>query len=141
MKVYFIVGLPGEERSDVERIVAQAVDLSSILRIKVSVSPFVPKPRTPYERMPMRSSEYLRDTLSYLKRELSRLKGVTFTAGSPRHSHLEAALSRGNRATAAWIERGSVPPRDAEALACRRIPDDEVLPWDVFRGPGRSFAG
>jgi radical SAM superfamily enzyme YgiQ (UPF0313 family) len=132
LKVYFIVGLPGEVRDDVEQIISRVAELSSIVRVKVSVSPFVPKARTPYQRIGMKSLDYLRTTISYLRKELRRMPQVTFSAGSPRHSHVEAALSRGNSSMSTWLEKGTVPPIEAEKLACRRIPEEEMLPWDIF---------
>ncbi len=132
LKVYFIVGLPGEERDDVEQIISRVAELSSIIRVKVSVSPFVPKARTAYQRIGMRSLDYLRSTISHLRKELRRMPGVTFSAGSPRHSQVEAALSRGNRSMSRWVEKGTVPAREAEKLACRRIPEEEMLPWDML---------
>jgi len=132
LKVYFIVGLPGEERDDVEQIISRVAELSCIIRVKVGVSPFVPKARTAYQRIGMRSLDYLRSTISHLKKELRRMPGVTFSAGSPRHSQVEAALSRGNRSISKWLEKGAMPAREAEKLACRRIPEKEMLPWDIF---------
>ncbi len=137
LKVYFIVGLPGEEREDVEQIVARVAELSSIIRVKVSVSPFVPKARTPYQRIGMRSLDYLRSTISYLKKELRRMPRVTFSAGSPKHAQTEAALSRGNRSMSRWLEKGAMPAREAEKLACRTIPEQEMLPWGIFEDAAR----
>lgn len=133
LKVYFIVGFPGEERDDVEQIIARVAELSSIIRVKVSVSPFVPKARTPYQRTGMRSLDYLRSTISYLKKELRRMRRVSFSAGSPRHSHIEAALSRGNRSMSSWLESGTLPATELGELACRRIPDQEMLPWHILQ--------
>jgi len=132
LKVYFIVGLPGEEQDDVGQIISRVAELSSIIRVKVSLSPFVPKARTPYQRIGMRPSDYLRRTISYLQKELRKMPGVTFSAGSARHSQMEAAFSRGNRSMSRWVERGAAPPSAIEELACRRIPEEEILPWDLF---------
>ncbi len=132
LKVYFLVGLPGEEREDVEQIIARVAELSSIISVKVSVSPFVPKARTAYQRTSMQSLDYLKGRISHLEKELRRMRRVTFSAGSPRHSQIEAALSRGNRSMSKWLERGAVLPKEWEELACRRIPDEEMLPWEIF---------
>lgn len=132
LKVYFIVGLPGEERDDVEEIVQRVAELSSVIHVKVSVSPFVPKARTPYERVGMQSLDYLRRTLSYLKKELVRMRGVTFSSASPRQAQTQAILSRGNRSLSEWLEAGAVPATKIEELATRTIPDDEILPWAIF---------
>jgi radical SAM superfamily enzyme YgiQ (UPF0313 family) len=132
LKVYFMVGLPGEERDDLEQIVVRVAELSSIIPVKVSISPFVPKARTPYERVGMRSSGYLRSTLSYLRKELNRVRGVRLSAASPKESLMEGALARGDRTMSALLERGFLPLKEVEELACRTIPDNEMLPWDIF---------
>lgn len=132
LKTYFIVGLPGETQEDVEAIVARASELSSIIRVKVSASPFVPKPRTPYERLPMQSLEYLKKAMSYLQKELRRVKGVSFIAASPRQSQLQGALARGGRDLSHWLERGFPSPRVVEERACREIPESEPLPWSFI---------
>jgi hypothetical protein len=75
---------------------------------------------------------YVRSTVSYLRKELRRLPGVTFSAASPKHSLVEAALSRGDRSAGGWLEKGDAPVKELEKLACRRIPDDAMLPWDIF---------
>jgi radical SAM superfamily enzyme YgiQ (UPF0313 family) len=135
VKLYFMVGLPGEERDDVEQIVQRVAEISSIIRVKVSVSPFVPKPWTEYQSAGMASLHDLRSTLSYLQSELRRMKGVNFSAASPRQSLIEGAFSRGNRAVGKWLEAGSIPPGEAERLARREIPHDEILPWDMLENP------
>ncbi len=138
LKVYFMVGFPHEERDDVEQIVERAAELSAIIRVTVSVSPFVPKPRTPYQRFGSKPLGYLRSTLSYLQKELRKLRGVTFSAVSPKDSLMEAALSRGSRSLSNWLETNSAPPAEVEKLACREIPDEEMLPWDIFEDAGKS---
>jgi radical SAM superfamily enzyme YgiQ (UPF0313 family) len=138
LKVYVMVGLPGEERQDVDEIVARVAELASIIRVKVSVSPFVPKARTPYQRIGTRSLDYLRNTISDLHKATRKIPGVTFSAGSPRHSLIEAALSRGNRSASRWLETGTISAREQEHLACRTIPEDETLPWDHLQDATRG---
>ncbi len=132
LKVYFMIGLPGEKRDDLEQIVQRVAELSSVIRLKVSISPFVPKARTPYQRVGMRSMHYLASALSYLQKQLRKSRGVTFTATSPRLSLMEAVLSRGGRSISSWVETGPAPFGQVEEMACRMIPDEEMLPWDIF---------
>ncbi len=50
MKLYFIIGLPGESEDDIAAIPALALRLAEETGVKVSVgcSIFVPKPGTPF---------------------------------------------------------------------------------------------
>src|SRR4029079_11471834 len=64
LKLYYMVGLPWEEHADVEAIVTLTEQLREKMlavartrghvgRIHPSVNPFVPKPGTPYQWLPM----------------------------------------------------------------------------------------
>ncbi len=130
LKLYFLIGLPGEQPPDVEEIISRVAELSAIIRLKVNVSPFVPKPRTPYQRLGSRPLNYLKSTIHRLRKELRKLPGVAFSAGSPRQSLMETVLSRGNRSLAEYLETGHLSLQELERLACRTIPEDEVLPWN-----------
>jgi radical SAM family uncharacterized protein len=105
IKLYFMVGLPGEEEDDVEeicrvvrRIMRQGADGSpaSGLRLSVSVSTFVPKPHTPLQwsaQMPV----YEVARRHFILKEGLRFKGVRLSWHSREMSYLEGIFSRGDR--------------------------------------------
>ena len=115
LKLYFMVGLPGEEEEDRQAI----VDLVATIRdrllsagrergrvgtVKVSINPFVPKPWTPFQWDAMMPVPQLKDVLRRLRRSLGRLANVQVDADSPREAYLQTLLSRGDRRVADIIE-------------------------------------
>ncbi|HNH50108.1 MAG TPA: radical SAM protein, partial [Myxococcota bacterium] len=50
LKVYMMVGLPGEEEEDVEELIAFTLRLAAVHPVALGVAPFVPKLNTPLDR-------------------------------------------------------------------------------------------
>ncbi|HEM61499.1 MAG TPA: radical SAM protein, partial [Chloroflexi bacterium] len=105
LKLYFMLGLPGEERSDVEAIVVliQEVRKRFTRRVTVNVTPFVPKAQTPFQGVAMASRHTIEGRLDYVKRELRAL-GVETRADSPRWAEVQGILARGDRALGKALE-------------------------------------
>ena len=89
VKLYFMIGLPGEREDDLDAIVELA---SNIKRVSLSVSPFIPKPHSEFEREGMDDLKALNYKKDYLG---SRRLKIDFH--NPRVSKIEAILSRGDR--------------------------------------------
>jgi len=157
VKLYFMFGLPEETDEDLAALVelarACARRAGNKQRVNVALSPFIPKPHTPFQWAPQAPLEELEHRLSWL---LERLKGRRLKAkwNSPRQAVVEAALSRGDRRTAAalreahrrdarfdawdeffdldrWREAFAAVGLDLHAYAERRFNLDERLPWDA----------
>jgi radical SAM family uncharacterized protein len=104
LKLYFMLGLPGETIDDIEGIVNLVDKVQSSgrkvkgrpLQIRLTLSTFVPKPHTPFQWVEQESEENLTVKLEVLKQGLRR-KGVKFSWADPKSSLLEATLSRGDR--------------------------------------------
>ena len=153
LKLYFMIGLPGEDDSDVEEIVGllRAVRKRFHRRITVNVTPFVPKAQTPFERAAMAPRKVLEGRFAYLKNGLRSLS-VGTTGESPRRSEVQGVLARGDRLVgetlmalegtrlADWRRALEATGLSAERyLAERRR--EEVLPWFNIAGqacPGTS---
>ncbi|MBC7224904.1 MAG: radical SAM protein, partial [Anaerolineae bacterium] len=105
VKLYFMVGLPGETEEDVAAIgiLAEAVARWSGLPVVAGISPFVPKAQTPLERQSMLQLGALKRRLRWLSRDLAR-RGVQVRAESAAWSQVQAALARGNRTLAQALE-------------------------------------
>jgi radical SAM family uncharacterized protein len=104
LKLYFMIGLPGETMDDIEAITnlinkihAQGkATRGRTPQIRVNLSTFVPKPHTPFQWVAQDSEEEL-NTKHELLRQGLRRKGVRLSWEDPKVSLLEAALSRGDR--------------------------------------------
>jgi radical SAM family uncharacterized protein len=107
VKFYFMVGLPTETYKDLEAILSlikKCMDISYEISekgkrnfsLQVSVSNFVPKPHTPFEREKAFSVSELYKRNYYLKDNFAKMKGVRFSFYDPKLSHIEAILSRGD---------------------------------------------
>ncbi|MBN2172186.1 MAG: TIGR03960 family B12-binding radical SAM protein [Candidatus Krumholzibacteriota bacterium] len=113
IKLYFMIGLPGETGADLAGIIdlaARCRDTARDLpgrrrpaRVIVSVSNFVPKPHTPFQWAAMDPPERLRAKQSRLRR-LARERGLDIKLHDAAASRLEGILSRGDRRLADVIE-------------------------------------
>jgi radical SAM family uncharacterized protein len=160
VKLYFLCGLPGERRVDLDGIVDMAQDIARISRevtgryreVTASVSNFVPKPHTPYQWNGMQTREYLREAGHYL-RSRCKIGTVKIKQHDVETSLLEGLLTRGDRRVSPALEeawrrgarldgwRENFRPElwwqvlrdlniDLAWYAQRARPTTEVLPWD-----------
>jgi radical SAM family uncharacterized protein len=161
IKLYFMIGLPGEEMEDVEAVAEMAHTVHLIGRrvhgrqaqVNVSVNTFVPKPHTPFQWVPLASSRSIRQKHALLRREL-RGRGLKLDYNDPEASLLEAVLARGDRRVndvveqawrlgarfdawddqrdfGAWMRAFAKAGLDPDFYAYRERHQDEILPWDV----------
>lgn len=165
IKLYFMLGLPGETEEDLEGI----IDLSfKVLRhggnrrqVNVSLSTFVPKPHTPFQWHRQIGPDEVLEKQEFFKKRL-RNRNLVFKWHDRRMSLLEGILSRGDRAVGAviasafrngcrfdgwsdllrfdgWQKALEDNRLDIDrCLRQRRI--DEALPWDrIDCGVAKSF--
>jgi radical SAM family uncharacterized protein len=107
LKLYFMVGLPGETLDDVRAIVELSNNLAKLRRsvdgktgqINVTISWFVPKPHTPLAWMSQSPREYLEEARALILEEKHRLRAryLQFKFHDIGLSQLESALGRGDR--------------------------------------------
>ncbi|MEE8418595.1 MAG: radical SAM protein, partial [Dehalococcoidales bacterium] len=104
LKLYFMIGLPGETTEDVQGIIDIVNKVRSLARetkgrtpqIRVNISTFVPKPHTPFQWVAQEDEQSLNEKQELLRQGLRR-KGVRMSWQDADTSRLEAALSRGDR--------------------------------------------
>ena len=102
IKLYFMIGLPTETRNDIEAIAAVVKRIVLLSKkygrkeIHVSISPFSPKPQTPFQWVGQDSLEVLSQKIEYLKSHM-RWKEVKLSWRDPRVSQLEAVMGLGDR--------------------------------------------
>jgi radical SAM family uncharacterized protein len=115
LKLYFMVGLPGETEEDIVRIVELSNDLALLRRkvdkkaanINITVSWFVPKPHTPFAWLGQQSREYFdaaKHTILDRKMQL-RARYLQFKFHNIERSILESVIGRGDRRLCAVIEK------------------------------------
>jgi radical SAM superfamily enzyme YgiQ (UPF0313 family) len=71
LKVYMMVGLPGEEDADIDELVRFTVELSKIHKVALGVAPFVAKRHTPLDGEPFDGIARVEAKLARLRRGLS----------------------------------------------------------------------
>jgi radical SAM-linked protein len=103
LKLYFMVGLPGETSEDVRAIGILAGKVAAIARrhgkrnsVTVSVSPFVPKPHTPFQWERQIGREEVQERVRMLRDALGRSRHAEVKFHSPEIAELEGVFSRGD---------------------------------------------
>lgn len=154
LKLYLMVGLPGEREEDVEGILSLVATIRDRLlehgqrrgragRVIPSVNPFVPKPGTPFQWYPMAPHKELAGKMRYLQKHFSKMSNVEAHCKSPRHERLQALLALGDRRLAPAmlsLAREQTDLRTAldrlelslDFYIYRHRSRDELLPWDII---------
>ena len=101
LRLYAMVGVPGEEDGDVEELASLVRGLSSQLRVAVSVSPFVPKRFTPLADAPFAGVRLLKRRIHALKHAVG--SGAALSVTSPREAEVEWQLSHARGAEGAEL--------------------------------------
>ncbi len=99
IKLYFMIGLPGEEMKDVISLgefVRELTRKSRIVDFRMSVSPFVPRPHTPFQWARQLTIEETEERIRVLKDITRRLRRLKLSWHDPRKSFLEGMLGRGD---------------------------------------------
>lgn len=94
MKLYFMIGLPGEEREDIEAITTLLNELKSKFKgnMSATVSIFVPKPATPFEDTPFIEVDEFKEKVAILR----TIKRIGIRIHGYRESEWQAIISRGD---------------------------------------------
>ena len=139
-RLYFMVGLPFEEPTDVEAIADLTLRLKKFsgAHFTLSVNPFVPKPFTPFQRVPFAGKKYLDAAIKLLRKNL---RGVEMISESVRSATVQAILSRGDERlsdvlaiseTEADFRRNFKSAALDENFYLGARSFDLPLPWDVL---------
>jgi radical SAM family uncharacterized protein/radical SAM-linked protein len=120
LKLYFMIGLPGEKAEDLKAIVQLIGELVELGKkvlgappgINLSISSFIPKPHTPFQWVAMNDEKMLLEKQAYLKSNIRRWKKVELKEHPVKISLLEAVFSRGDRRLGAVL-------REAQAQGAR----------------------
>jgi radical SAM family uncharacterized protein len=164
VKLYFMIGLPGETIEDVLAIAAISRRVLEEGRrrhggraaVKVNISTFIPKVMTPFQWDGQDTTAEIEAKVDALRKAIHG-KGLVMSWHDPNSSILEAALGRGDRRLGAvirsawrkgarfdawdehfkfplWLEAFAENGLDPAWYAQRDIPVDEPLPWAHMGG-------
>ncbi|MEJ2284703.1 MAG: TIGR03960 family B12-binding radical SAM protein [Desulfobacterales bacterium] len=162
LKLYFMVGLPGEADEDIDAIIqlvkqikhrflASSRTRKHIGTITVSLNSFVPKPATPFQWAPMDEVGALKGKIKKIKNALRKIANVKINSDVPRWAYLQAMFSRGDRRIAdlllmAHANNGNWPQTlktsslNSDFYVLRERDPDELLPWDfIDHGIKKSY--
>ena len=166
VKLYFMQGHPTETDEDLAEIPELAHRVVSAYyqnpnrnkarppQVTISVSPFIPKPFTPFQWEPQDSLEEMKRKQAFVGTCVHDRK-VKYNYHNAETCYIEAVLARGDRRLAAalaecarrgfkfdawseffnydaWMEVFSATGVDPDFYASRAWGLDEVLPWDII---------
>mgnify|MGYP002395743233 CR=1 FL=1 len=112
VKLYFMIGLPGETDADIIGIAETVRWLQQECRtpnrkrlnLNLTISNFTPKPHTPFQWHSVSTSEFLRKQ-DLLRQEFRRMKGVKANFTDVRLSAMEDFIGRGDRRLSKVVRR------------------------------------
>ena len=174
VKLYFMQGLPTETDEDLAAIPTLAKDVIEAFyanpnrnrakqpQVTFSVSPFIPKPFTPFQWEPQDSLDVIKSKQEFIGKLVTDRK-IKYQHHDAEICRIEAVLARGDRKLCnalelacregfkfdawseyfdydKWINVFEKSGVDPEFYANRRYSFDEVLPWDIIDcGVDKSF--
>jgi radical SAM family uncharacterized protein len=154
IKCYFLVGLPSETEEDVKEILSLAKRIRHQIlsnqknqkkrwRLVLSVNPFIPKPATPFQWVPLEEVGELKKKLRMIQRGAQGEKGIEMIHDLPKWAYVQALLSRGDRRVGKmlmathkcqgnWSQALRETSINADFYVYRKRDLDEIFPWDFI---------
>ena len=149
LKVYLIMGWPGESDADYEELERFLAEICKAGRVgsgkkgighmTLGVNPLVPKPWTPMQWAPMASEAYLEDRLAEMAAVVKPLRGVRLEGEKPFWARVQGLLARGGEelaplmiqaARSGWRRAMEAFEGDVAELLDRERGEDEPFPWE-----------
>jgi len=149
VRLYIMVGLPFEEFADIEAIVTMARDIKKYMEklgskgsVTLSINPFIPKPFTPFQWLPIAEMPEVEKKLKFIQTSLRQDKGIEVLIESPKEAYIQGVLARGDRRLSqvlltACKQGGSKAFKramkdhklDEEFYLYRQRAANEIFPW------------
>lgn len=148
IKLYYMIGLPGEEDEDIEDMLAMILRIREKMdavgnkgELVISVNGFVPKPFTPYQWAPLCNVRTLKQRFKLLNDGLKKNRHIKLITESLRETVVQSVLARGDRRIGEALLEAHTSGQnlknvlknqgtDAEELAERELAVGQPLPWD-----------
>ena len=164
VKLYFMVGLPGETDADVDGIGRFATEIGRLCKgrpVRFNLSPFVPKPHTPLQWAGFTDVAETQAKIDRVRTAITR-RNVKAKWANPECSYVEALLARGDEKLGPviekvyredgvfqewteffrfplWVDSCAALGIDPKTYLAERQPEDR-LPWDFINvGVSREF--
>lgn len=154
-RMYIMVGLPWETMEDIEAIGALTHRLKDFMEsegskgtLTLSVNPFIPKPFTPFQWLPMAEKKAVEESLKRLNNHLAKRKGIEIKTESLKEAYVQGILARGDRRVGellcrAYEENGTGAAKaflrvmkdsglDANFYLYRERREGEIFPWEMI---------
>jgi radical SAM superfamily enzyme YgiQ (UPF0313 family) len=154
IKLYFMIGLPTETDDDISAIAGLARRVKHIYykearvekwlnRIQLSISPFVPKPWTPFQWAAFEDVAVLKHKLKLITSELRTERKVQVTCDLPKWGYVQALLSSGDRRVGRmllrvhefggdWSRAFRASDINPDFYVYRERSRGELFPWDFI---------
>ena len=161
IKLYFMIGLPGETIEDIEAIIQLILKIKAAadaakkkINLHVSFSSFVPKPHTALQWAAREDIKTLFEKIDFLRKHLQKIKCLDLDIHPPQKGYVETILTRGDYRVGELLQKAfaageifSAWDVDFHYQEWRRLIDesgnewesfldeistDEPLPWDYF---------
>jgi len=151
-RLYIMVGLPFEEDDDIKEIVEMAKAVKECMNslgskglLTLSINPFIPKPFTPFQWLPMEDIKIVENRLKYIKSSLKNTKGIDVLIESPKEAYIQGILARGDRKISHVLnevhEMGGIKAfkkvmkkneLDESFYLYRTRSEEEIFAWDIL---------
>jgi radical SAM superfamily enzyme YgiQ (UPF0313 family) len=153
LRLYFMVGLPGEEDQDIDAIIdlTKKIQHHALLktcgkrkfrRITLSVNQFIPKPQTPLQWSILADVSETGKKIKKIVSAFGRDKQINVIHDVPKWNYVQALLSLGDRRVGEilmavhrldgnWVKAFKDVNINPDFYVYRRKSFDEVLPWDI----------
>ena len=129
IKLYFMLGLPGEEQKDLEDIINLANQALRVAKnrgqVTISLSTFVPKTHTPFQWHEQLSADETYKRQNFIRERIKK-RNLAVKWHDARMSLLEGLFSRGDEKTGALLE-------SAYHKGCRFDGWGEILRFDLWQ--------
>ena len=149
-RLYIMVGLPKETQEDIDAIIDMTIRLKKYMEelgskgtLTLSINPFIAKPCTPFQWLPMADLKQTEKYFKQIKTPLKKYKNIEVQFESTKETYIQGVLARGDRKVAkallqAHLDGGSKAFKralkqlglNADMYLYRQRDKDEVLPWD-----------
>jgi len=150
LKLYYLIGLPGETDLDIEAIIDLSLEIGSRFfragkkrQIRISVNPFIPKPFTEFQWAALAPAGRMKKIHKRLEQGLHRPPLYVLVSKTGRAAYWQTALALGDEAMglqiAQSLERGESVnhilnglAKDSMAKLVEQRSEHDVFPWEMI---------